>query len=139
MPQFSRLSKERLKSCHSDLQILFNRVIEDYDCSVICGHRGEEDQNEAYSNRASTKRWPDSKHNTEPSLAVDVSPYEFSGVDWGKTQSADFSGYVMGVANELFKQGIMKHRIRRGLDWNMDNDVDDTKFWDAGHFEIRPN
>jgi hypothetical protein len=74
-----------------------------------------------------------------PSLAVDLAPYESTGIDWGKTQSAYFAGRVMGLAEELFRQGIMKHRIRPGIDWDMDNDVDDTKFWDAGHFEIIPN
>jgi peptidoglycan L-alanyl-D-glutamate endopeptidase CwlK len=137
--RFSRLSKERLSTCHSDLQILFNRVIEDFDCSIICGHRGEEDQNEAYKKGASTLQYPDSKHNTVPSLAVDVAPYETSGIDWGKTQSAFFAGIVLGIATELFKQGIMKHKIRLGIDWDMDNDIDDTKFWDACHFEIKPN
>jgi peptidoglycan L-alanyl-D-glutamate endopeptidase CwlK len=138
MPQFSRLSKERLASCHSDLQILFNRVIENYDCTVICGRRGEEAQNEAYKKGNSQKQYPESKHNTDPSLAVDVAPYE-SAIDWGKTQSAHFAGFVMGIAAELFKQGIMKHRIRAGIDWDFDNDIDDTKFWDACHFEIKPN
>jgi len=139
MPQFSRTSKQRLTGCHSDLQTLCNRLIESYDFTVVCGQRGEEDQNKAYKEKKSTKQWPDSKHNTIPSLAVDIAPYESSGIDWGKLQSAYFAGQVMGLANELFREGIMKHRIRPGVDWNLNNDIDDTKFWDAGHFEIIPN
>lgn len=139
MAQLSRTSKLRRDSCHSDLRILIDRLILDYDFTVVCGHRGEEAQNKAFRENKSTKRWPDSKHNTYPSLAVDLAPYESGGIDWGKTQSAYFAGRVMGLAEELFRQGIMKHRIRCGIDWDMDNDIDDTKFWDAGHFEIIPN
>jgi peptidoglycan L-alanyl-D-glutamate endopeptidase CwlK len=139
MPRFSAISKQRLAECHSDLQILCDKLIENYDFSVVCGHRGEEAQNKAYKEKKSTKQWPDSKHNTIPSLAVDLAPYESTNIDWGKLQSAYFAGQVIGLANELFKQGIMKHRIRPGIDWNLNNDIDDTKFWDAGHFEIIPN
>lgn len=139
MPQFSNISKQRLATCHSDLQTLFNTVILEYDCAVVCGHRNEEDQNKAHDSGNSKKRWPDSKHNTLPSLAVDVAPYESGGVDWGTTQSAFFAGYVKGVADELFREGVMRHRIRLGIDWDEDSDVDDTKFWDACHFEIKPN
>jgi peptidoglycan L-alanyl-D-glutamate endopeptidase CwlK len=139
MARFSRLSKERLATCHSDLQILCNRLIERYDFSVVCGHRGEEDQNEAFKKGASTLKFPNSKHNTEPSLAVDLVPYEVTGTDWSKIQSCYFAGKVMGLAEELFSQGIMKHKIRPGIDWDLDNDIDDTKFWDAGHFEVMPN
>lgn len=139
MAQFSKSSKEKLSTCHSDLQILCNRLIERYDFVVVCGHRNEEDQNRAYRLGKSEKQWPDGKHNTIPSLAVDLAPYEATGIDWGKLQSAYFAGQVMGLAEELFAQGVMKHRIRPGLDWNLNDDVDDTKFWDSGHFEIVPN
>jgi len=139
MNHFSGTSKERLKACHSDLQILCNRLIKRYDFTVVCGHRGEDDQNKAFKEKKSTLQWPNSKHNTEPSLAVDLAPYESTGIDWSKLQSAYFAGQVIGLAEELFAQGIMKHHIRPGIDWNMNSDIDDTKFWDSGHFEIIPN
>lgn len=136
---FSETSKKRLLTCHSDLQILCNRLIERYDFTVVCGHRGEEEQNKAVKEGKSKLKWPDSMHNTLPSLAVDLAPYERTGIDWSKTQSAYFAGQVMGLAGELYAQGVMKHRIRSGIDWDMDNDIDDTDFWDAPHFEIVPN
>jgi hypothetical protein len=40
------------------------------------------------------------------------------------------------LADELYRIGTIKHRIRCGIDWDNDNDIDDTKFMDAGHFEI---
>ena len=45
MPSFSGRSKEKLASCHPDLQKVFNEVIKHIDCTIIEGHRGEERQN----------------------------------------------------------------------------------------------
>ena len=43
MPAFSQRSKDRLATCHPDLQRVMNKVVERYDISIICGHRGEEE------------------------------------------------------------------------------------------------
>ena len=139
MNHFSEVSKERLKTCHRDLQTLFAHVIHDYDCSVICGERTKEEQEAAFKAGNSKLHYPQSKHNSHPSLAVDVAPYEINHIDWGKIQSAFFAGYVKGIADQLFRIGVISHRIRFGIDWDGDNDIDDTTFWDACHFEIIPN
>lgn len=136
MPRFSQISRDRLRTCHRDLQVLFEFVIMNYDCTIVCGHRGEVAQNQAYAAGNSEKPWPLSKHNKWPSLAVDAAPFEKTAIDWGKLQSSNFAGFVMGVAEMLFAEGKITHHIRSGADWDMDDDVDDTKFWDACHFEI---
>jgi peptidoglycan L-alanyl-D-glutamate endopeptidase CwlK len=139
MYHFSESSKEKLNTCHRDLKTLFAHVIQDYDCTIVCGHRGEIAQNQAYAEGKSKLKFPHSKHNSTPSLAVDAVPYEVNHVDWGKLQSAYFAGYVKGKADQLFKIGVISHHIRCGVDWDGDNDIDDTTFWDACHFEIVPN
>lgn len=136
MPNYSTISKSRLVTCHEDLQTLFNEVIKYYDCTIVYGHRGEIAQNQAYAEGKSQLKWPNSKHNKWPSLAVDAAPFEKTAIDWGKLQSSNFAGFVMGIAAMLFAEGKITHRIRSGADWDMDNDVDDTTFWDACHFEI---
>ena len=120
MPQFSNISKERLQTFHKDLRTLFGHIIQDYDCTIVCGHRGKEDQDKAYyANPAKSKlKWPNSKHNKYPSLAVDAAPFEKTGIDWSFTQMAYFAGYVMGVADRLYRIGVISHRIRAGIDWN---------------------
>jgi peptidoglycan L-alanyl-D-glutamate endopeptidase CwlK len=115
-----------------------NEVIKYYDCSIVYGHRGEIAQNEAYAAGNSQLKWPNSKHNKFPSHAVDAAPYEKTAIDWGKLQSAYFAGWVKGIAARLLEEGKITHTIRCGIDWDMDNDVDDTKFWDACHFELMP-
>jgi len=139
MYKFSKSSIEQLNTCHKDLQVLFNEVIKYYDCTIVCGHRNKEDQDKAYAAGNSEKRWPDSKHNTMPSLAVDVAPYEINKIDWGKTQTSFFAGFVKGVHAVLYENNIITHKLRMGIDWDSDNDVDDTRFWDPCHFELIPN
>jgi len=136
MPRFSQISRDRLRTCHRDLQVLFEFVIMNYDCTIVCGHRGEVAQNQAFEENRSQVQWPNSKHNKWPSHAVDAAPFERTAVDWDKTQSAYFAGWVMALAARLFDEGKITHKIRCGIDWDQDNDVNDTKFWDAGHFEI---
>lgn len=136
MPAFSIISKAKLRTCHRDLQVLFEEVVREYDCTIVCGHRHKEEQDAAYASGNSQLKWPNSKHNPLPSKAVDAVPYEKGGLDWGKTQSAFFAGYVKGVSTRLFEEGKITHRIRFGVDWDSDNDIDDTTFWDACHFEI---
>lgn len=99
MYKFSSKSKKNLESCHQDLQRVFNEVIKITDCSVICGHRSEEEQNEAFENGRSHLKWPKSNHNNIPSRAVDVAPYP---IDWNDINRFFYlSGVVFTIANQL--------------------------------------
>ena len=128
MASFSKLSLDRLRTCDVRLQRLFEKVVAGFDCTVICGHRTKEEQDEAVRLGRSKTSWPTSKHNSAPSRAVDVAPYP---VDWNdRSRFYYFAGYVLGVASEL---GI---RVRHGGDWNMDRKVADETFVDLPHFEL---
>ena len=132
MPEFSKKSLSKLSTCHSDLQKLFFSVIKDADCSVIEGHRKKIRQNKLCQDGLSKVQYPDSKHNKLPSEAVDVGPYiPGKGISYETRQCYFFAGYVKARASEL---GI---QIRWGGDWDSDNDVNDQKFKDLHHFELR--
>lgn len=134
MPTYSVRSRENLRSCHKDLRTIFNAVILHYDCTIIQGHRGEAEQNKAYSEGKSQLKFPQSKHNKSPSMAVDVAPYP---IDWSDLDRFYyFAGYVMGVAEMLHAQGMISHRLRYGGDWNRDTQVKDNGFDDLVHFEL---
>ena len=128
MPSFSQRSINNLQTCHDDLIKLFEEVIRHYDCAVICGHRSKEDQDKAYHEGKSKLRYPLSKHNKMPSLAVDVVPYPIAWDDLDRFYH--FVGFVTGVAKTL---GI---NIRSGLDWDGDLNFKDQNFLDAPHFEL---
>lgn len=134
MSEFSKSSKDKLDTCHNDLQVLFLEVIKSFDCTVVCGHRGEEEQNKAYNEGNSQLQFPRSKHNRLPSLAVDVVPFP---IDWRDlNRMRFFSGYVLGIAQVLKDSGKMTHSIRWGGDWNSDSELADNRFNDFPHFEI---
>jgi len=73
---FSKTSAERLSTCHPELQALMNEAIKDapVDFCIVCGHRGQEDQDKAFAQGYSKVKWPNGKHNKTPSEAVDVAP-----------------------------------------------------------------
>ena len=132
MPKFSATSKSRLATCHQSLQDILNEAIKTVDFSVLCGHRTKEEQDRAFSEGTSTLRWPKSKHNSLPSLAVDVAPYfRGVGVDWEDTAAfARLAGYLERVAEE---QGV---KIRWGGDWNQNYRTADERFKDMPHIEL---
>lgn len=128
MPRYSKRSRERLETCDERLQRIFSRVIEICDNTILIGHRGEEEQNEAYRTGHSKVKWPEGKHNAIPSEAIDAAPYP---IDWNDRERFTlFAGLVLGVAEEM---GI---KIRWGGDWDRDWQINDNRFDDLVHFEL---
>lgn len=128
MPTYSRVSRDRLATCDERLQRVFNKVIEFEDCSILCGHRGQAEQDEALRTGKSKLGWPKSNHNALPSRAVDVAPYP---IDWSDPDRFRlFAGKVLGIAAML---GIP---LRWGGDWDGDGTNRDQSFHDLPHFEL---
>jgi len=97
--RYSKRSLDRLATCHQDLQDLFNYVIKTEDCAILCGHRGEQEQNDAFDKGYSKLRYPHSRHNSMPSKAVDVMPYP---IDWGNIpRIITFGNTVLQIAKSL--------------------------------------
>jgi len=129
MPVFSEYSKVRLATADPRLQQLFNEVIKHFDCRVLCGHRGQQEQDQAYHDGKSKLPWPRSEHNHSPSTAVDVVPYPVVWED--RERFHYFAGLVKGVALGL---GL---KVRWGGDWDSDTEVRDEKgLNDLPHFEL---
>lgn len=113
MPSFSAKSLERLNSCHKDLQRLMNAVIQEQDIIILCGHRGKEEQDKAYKDGFSKLRFPASKHNKLPSMAVDIAPYK-NGINW-----EDIEGFKK-LSKIVFKKAKeLKIDIEWGGNWKM--------------------
>ena len=135
MPKFGLRSKQRLETCDSRLQKVMNEVINHVDITVLCGHRGEEDQNAAVATGNSNAPWPKGRHNKFPSLAIDVAIYDSSvsgGVDWADTERFTYlAGFILGIAKSMDIDLIW------GNDWDGDFDTKDTTLKDYPHFELR--
>ena len=126
--KFGKRSRQNLSEAHPLLIELFNEVIKIRDCAVIEGYRPKEEQDRLYFAGMSKLKWPKSKHNATPSMAVDVVPFP---VNWKDYHSFyHFAGIVKGVAHSM---GL---KIRWGGDWDMDNDFRDQNFHDLPHFEL---
>lgn len=124
MASFSKTSTARLATCHPKLFLLFSEVVKGFDCSIVSGHRGEDEQNTLVDQRRSQLRFPESKHNNLPSLAVDAAPYiPGIGIPWDDHfVFLEFAAYVFEKAAEL---GI---KVRWGGNWK--------SFKDRPHWEL---
>lgn len=128
MPRFSNRSMDALKTCDLRLQEVLTEAIKHIDFMVLEGHRGKEAQDKAFNGGFSKVRWPNGKHNTFPSKAVDIVPWP---IDWNDTERfVLFAGFIMGIAA---MKGI---QLRWGGDWNRNTQNKDERFRDWGHFEL---
>jgi peptidoglycan LD-endopeptidase CwlK len=126
MPKFSKTSLERLNTCCPELIAICHEVIQVYDFSVLEGYRNEERQNYYFQTGASKLRFPKSKHNGSPSMAVDLASWP---IDWeDKRRFFMLAGHMFGVA------AVLKYKIRWGGDWS-GRHLYDQSFNDLPHFE----
>jgi peptidoglycan L-alanyl-D-glutamate endopeptidase CwlK len=123
MPQLGRRSRQNLVGVHPDLVLVLEEAIKDGpDFCVLSGYRDEAEQNALVEHDPprSQLRWPNSKHNHTPSLAVDVAPWP---IDWSDTaRFCHLMGYLERVAFE------MDVELAFGMFWR--------RFKDYGHVEV---
>ncbi len=126
--KYGKKSMSNLITCHTDLQLIFNEVIKYRDCAILCGQRGEIEQNKLFKDGKSKLKYPDSSHNDDPSMAVDAVPWP---VNW--EDMVEFEGFVRFVQGVAL--GKFNIRLRTGIDWD-GNWKKDENFVDAPHFEL---
>lgn len=129
MASYSNRSKKKLSTCDTKIQAVMNEVIKHWDCTILEGTRDKGTQDEYLRTGKSKVKYPNSKHNSVPSKAVDVAPYP---IDWSDLKRFyAFGGFVMGIAASM---GIT---LRWGGDWDGDRDIRDQTFNDLPHFELK--
>lgn len=139
--QYGSKSMSKLDTCHPKLKevALLGLEMSPYDITIIHGWRGEEVQNALQESGASTKRFPDSKHNTmrppplnsPESEAFDFGPWVNGDIPWNDTHVfACIAGCFFAAAQQL---GVT---LRWGGDWDSDGSTKDQKLMDWGHLEI---
>ena len=127
MPSFSRISKERLATCHPDIQRVWNEIIKERDCIVICGARTLEEQKKAFAGGFSkidgvTKESEHQVGKEKPlSTAIDSMPYP---LNWNDVKGhTEFARFVLDKAKSL---GVS---LEWGGDWKT--------FKDRPHFQLK--
>lgn len=118
---------QRLKTCDERLQRLVARVAKEWKSPVrvICGHRNKIEQDKAFLQKKSKLKWPNSKHNKKPSLAVDMIPMKENGsIDWNDNEGIkEFADFVLKTAME------MNIKIEWGGSW--------SSFHDNVHWQLK--
>ena len=128
MAAFGKASLERLATCDERLQRVAHEAIKVMDHSILVGHRNEADQNKALAEGKSTKAWPNSRHNTLPSMALDFAPYP---IEWDDARRfALLAGIYIGIGRGM---GI---HIKSGFDWDEDGNIKEHSLIDGPHVEI---
>lgn len=120
MPNFGKKSLERLETCDVKIQQVMHEAIKQYDFSVLEGHRVKDKQEEYFKSGASKVKFPNSKHNKYPSLAVDIIPYP---VDWENLQR--FQELALVIKEACKTVGVSN------LHWGYD-----MWKWDLPHWEL---
>ena len=120
MPELSKLSLQRLATCHPTIQKVIIEAAKTFDFSVACGHRGEQEQDEAYARGFSKLRFPHSRHNSFPATAVDLVPYPLDWSDEGR-----FTAMSVAIKAAALALGV---NIEWGGDWH--------GAWDRPHFQL---
>jgi peptidoglycan L-alanyl-D-glutamate endopeptidase CwlK len=124
----------RLDSCHPLLLSLMKRVIKrkDLPCdlTILCGHRNQKEQDAAFASGNSKLKWPRSKHNSVPSMAVDVAPMLGAYASWDWDLYNKVAPLVKDEWGKMEEEGLVPAgtKLSWGGDW--------AKFKDGPHWEL---
>ena len=100
-----------------------------FDLTVLCGHRGQLEQEIAFKTGASKLRWPRSKHNAMPSLAVDVAPLIGGGVSWDWDDYNRLSPLILDEWAQMVDEGLTGgQKLTWGGSW--------ASFKDGPHWQL---
>jgi hypothetical protein len=130
--RYGRSSTKRLQSCDPDLILLFNQALADPACpsdiTILEGHRGEERQNQMVAEGKSQLRWPKSRHNSFPSMAVDAAPYVGGAISWSWPHYYPLADHIKATWARLKAEGKVHGELEWGGDW--------SSFKDGPHWQI---
>lgn len=145
---YSKKSQAIFDSLDPRLQkvLLYIKDVLEIDHSLLCGHRGKEEQDKAYLGGNSKVQWPNSKHNTYPSLAVDVVPYirlgsAKGGVHWHNEDQQIRENYYRDMVRlatiiQMVAKLVFQTELRWGGDFNKNWVISDQNWLDFPHIEV---
>lgn len=153
MPKYSFGSRslKNLNTCHSDIKLILNELIKFYDFSVISGIRTDAEQQALFKdgkskldgiNQKSKHQGKEDSEGNIVSFAADICPYKsghnpFENSEDNWRRYFFLMGMVYAISNKLLEEGKITHKIRFGIDWQMDMVYNhNQEFFDAPHFEL---
>lgn len=131
---WGKSSLAAIQTAHPLLIELCARVIRrrdlPHDLRCLVGHRDQAGQEAAFKAGASKLRWPKSKHNSVPSLAVDLAPLAGGGVSWDWAHYHAVAPVIKDEWAKMRAEGIVPPGV--GLVWGGDW----KSFRDGPHWEL---
>lgn len=99
------------------------------DITILEGFRDEEQQNQMVAAGKSQLAWPKSRHNSEPSMAVDVAPY-VGGISWDWLDYHPLAEHIKTVWQRIQMDGVTtgQYDLEWGGDWK--------SFRDGPHWQL---
>lgn len=129
MYKYSQKSKDKLATCHPDIQRVFNEAIKYVDITILEGVRTLETQEEYV--RTGKSKTLQSKHLEQAdgySHAVDFAPFP---IDWeDRERFCMVAGFIKGIASQM---GV---NLRLGSDWGGTFQPNKYSFFDGPHIEL---
>lgn len=151
-------SKVQYDTLHPDLQLIVDATLElcVVDFSIHEGHRPVEKQFEYYKKGRTfiEGRWKltdpkkkitnidghykKGKHNYLPSLAFDFTAYvpDKPELTWDSIHLTYIGASMILIAEFLYKDGEIEHKLRWGGNWDRDGDLADNTLYDRPHVEL---
>lgn len=111
MPKFGKKSLEQRAMLCKDLRALVDEIIKYYDFSIVCSHRGQEEQERAFNAGNSKAHFGQSAHNFFPAFAADIYPYPIpyiqkQGIIYLDDKSPEWNKMVCIFKNTAKQMGI---------------------------------
>lgn len=151
-------SKKQYDTLHPDLQMIVSWGLKycAVDITLVEGHRPQAKQFEYYKKGRELQngKWVlvkpkakitnvdgykvKGKHNYNPSLAVDFKAYvpDKPQLDWDTVHLTYIGSSLIMIAEMLYLEGLIQHKLRWGGNWDKDGDLADNTLYDRPHVEL---
>jgi len=160
VPRFGEKSQSNRETLHPHLQCVLDLAIKSVDFAIVKGHRGQKEQDSLFDRGLSKVKFPNSKHNANPSLAADIYPYvetiagvkanltltghpaqirqiaKLAKVSFAAARSYVLQMFMRMVGAVLAAAAALDVTLRSGSDWDRDGDTLDQSFNDLCHVEV---
>jgi peptidoglycan L-alanyl-D-glutamate endopeptidase CwlK len=156
--KLGKVSKKVFDTLHPDLQTIVSWGLMHcaVDMSLYEGHRPQKVQFSYYKKGRELKngKWfiinkkavitnvdgykIKGKHNYNPSHAVDIRAYVpgKKQLTWDSIHLTYIGASLIMIADFLYNDGIIEHKLRWGGNWDKDGDLADNTLYDRPHVEI---
>lgn len=139
--KLGKKSIKQISTAHKDWKRIFDLAIRitTVDFGVSEGHRSVAKQLQLFNQKKSKVDGivKLSKHNSKPSMAVDIFGYVKRKANYEIHNMCYLAGLIEACAAFLYNTEIITHKVRWGGNWDLDGEIlTDQDFDDLCHFEL---